>query len=175
MVIEQQMKRMSEPSHNMSEEPPYSSRAQLWNSLRKNTDPYYDDPIHDAQIDGLNRIEPISDVQTKYRMPKSDSINWQIELHSMKLDRLIPVFAAEGWDDVELWKEITDEDLKEMGARRGDIVKWNKHFGKLKSQLHLDLRDDVSRASENIGNRGTTTLVGEPNMYSKFQIEYICQ
>ena len=109
---------------------------------------------------------------------------WQLKLQAMSLSRMINAFEKEGWDDIDLWGEITDEDLKKMGARSGDVARWNLHFSpqpqqNLHSSSSAQLQQDEDRQLYSVdsfrdGSRKNSFAINEENniLHNEFQIHH---
>ena len=49
-------------------------------------------------------------------------------LEKWNLEIFINVFAEYGWTDIKDWKEITLKDMKQMGMKKGHMVRFNRLF-----------------------------------------------
>ena len=52
-------------------------------------------------------------------------------LEVLNLGRFADAFEDLGWDDIELWPEMTDEELRECGLKTGHIKKFRKYVANL--------------------------------------------
>lgn len=53
---------------------------------------------------------------------------WRVQLEDLGFGRYADAFDDIGFDDPETWPHMTDQDLKDVGLKRGHIVKWRLRF-----------------------------------------------
>lgn len=56
----------------------------------------------------------------------------------------------EGWDDMEIWQDVKDDDLLRMGFKNGHIVKWKRHINESGDHLteYRKMQSDATTESK---------------------------
>eukprot|EP00494_Astrolonche_serrata_P030561 UN30829 len=126
-----------------------------------------------------NSSEGVPPNRTTNTMQQSsgDEEKLRKKLTEMKLDKFIPNFIDEGYD-VDFFEDITQDDLKQMGLKKGHLLKWKKfypfddiqagHLTQMASTPQQIVSDTVWAPSQQPGlNRAVSYNVGGPHSTRK--------
>jgi hypothetical protein len=52
--------------------------------------------------------------------------NWEEKLIENKLQIFIQIFKSQGYDDIDLWKNMSENELVNLGITNGHLKKWQR-------------------------------------------------
>ena len=84
-----------------------------------------------------------SEENEEEKQDEKPEISFKELLTEWRLEKYIEKFGDEGWDEVETWNELTEEDLEEMGLKKGERKKFMKKYKKWSKSNCLDDDDEL--------------------------------